>query len=90
LVNTTATGVRRATDAAGGALDRARQHFRRLLAGATPGVARYAEALAEHTARKARLKEESEDKEFDERLGRHETTVSRETVRDEPVRRLTH
>jgi hypothetical protein len=31
------------------------------------GVARYAEALAEHKAREARLKEESEDKEFDER-----------------------
>jgi len=27
---------------------------------------------------------------FDERLGRHETTVSRETVRDELVSRLTH
>nr|WP_226008410.1 hypothetical protein [Natrinema salinisoli] len=27
---------------------------------------------------------------FDERLGRHETTVSREAVRDELVSRLTH
>jgi hypothetical protein len=31
-------------------------------------VARYAEALAEHKARKARLKEESDDDEIEERL----------------------
>jgi hypothetical protein len=69
LVNTRVTDVLRATDTAGGAPDRDRRHTQRLLTGAKlQDVARYAEALAEHKAREARLVEESEDDEqLDER-----------------------